>query len=107
MNPRHAAALALVGWYLMVPRVSTYGGKTFVDSHASVERWVKSSFFRSAVDCEKARVKSLKNAQGDEDRNLEEAARADANLDDRTIAGFKAARLGICVSEDDPRLKEK
>ncbi len=107
MNLRHAAALALVGWYLMIPPVSTDSGKAFVDSHAPIWQWGNGGTFGSTVDCEKAREKSQKNAENDEERNLETAARMDANLDNRATAKFEAARLMKCVSTDDPRLKGK
>jgi hypothetical protein len=106
MKPRHASALALLGWYLMAPPVSTDGGKVFVDSRASVRKWTRiERIFGSSADCDKARIKFEKNAQNREYSNLEGAARMDANIDDQTIAEFKAARLMKCVPTDDPHLK--
>ena len=107
MNLRHAAALALVGWYLMTPPVSTSndGNMAFVHSQAPIWQWKIGGTFGSTVDCEKATEKSQKNAQRDEDIGLESAARMDANIGNRTIAAFEAACLMKCVSTDDPRLK--
>ena|SRR5208282_4211773 len=103
MNSRHGCALALVGWYLMTPPVSTSydGNKAFVNSQAPIRQWKIGGTFGSSVDCEKAREKSQKNAQHDEEHQLENAARMDANIDDRAIAAFEASRLVKCVSTDE------
>jgi hypothetical protein len=106
MNLRHAATLALVGWYLMIPPASTYNGEAHVDSHASVRSWTRiGRSFDSSADCEKAKEKSQKNVQDAEGRGLESAARMDANPDDQALAGYEAARHMKCVSKDDPRIK--
>jgi hypothetical protein len=106
MNLRHAAALALVGWYLMIPPAYTEGRKAFVDSHVSVRGWTRiGTSFDSVADCEKAKEKTQKNVQDAEKRGLESAARMDANPDDQALAGYEAARQMKCVSKDDPRIK--
>ena len=105
MNLRHAAALALVGWYLMMPPVNTEGGKAFVDLHASVQRWTRTGDFDSFADCDKAREKTQQNVQTAEERGLENAARMDANPPDQDLAEYEAARQMKCVSKDDPRIK--
>jgi hypothetical protein len=48
MNLRHAAALALVGWYLMVP--PSTGGK--LDTKAPLPQWINEGAFDRADDCE-------------------------------------------------------
>ena len=106
MDLRHAAALAHVGWYLMIPPVSTYNGEAHIDSHASVRSWTRiGRSFDSSADCEKAKEKSQKNVQDAEGRGLESAARMDANPDDQALAGYEAARHMKCVSKDDPSIK--
>src|SRR5258708_26826789 len=44
MKPRHAGALALVGWYLMVPPVTSEGltdpNATLVNGRAPISHWV-------------------------------------------------------------------
>ncbi len=109
MKFRHAAALALVGWYLMAPPVSTYneGNQASVDLRAPIWQWKRLGTFRSAVDCENAREKSQKKAQHDEDYQLWNAAEMDANIGDWAIAAFEAARQVKCVLKDDPRLKKQ
>jgi hypothetical protein len=106
MKPRHAAALALVGWYLMVPPVSTYNGKAYVDSYASLRRWTRIGVsFDSVTDCGQASEKTRKNVRNAEEDELESAAEQDANPGDQTLAGYEAVRQVKCFSKDDPRIK--
>jgi hypothetical protein len=48
MNLRHAAALALVGWYLIVPLVASDGR---VDASARLWKWWKFQLDDSAQEC--------------------------------------------------------
>ena len=102
---RHAAALTLVGVYLMVPPASSHGGNAHVYSNAPLQRWARIGNFHSNIDCEKARERVQRKAQGEKEEHLQGAARMDANIDDQTIAALEAARLIKCVSKDDPRIK--
>jgi len=52
MKFHHAAALALVGWYLMVPPLFKHG----VNVNAPVSEWDHRQAFDTADACEKARV---------------------------------------------------
>jgi hypothetical protein len=106
MNARHAAALALVGWYLMMPPSYTEGGKVVVYSRASVRRWTRiGKTFDSVAECEQAKEGTEKNVQDAEEHGLESAARMDANPDDQALAAYEAALQLKCVSKDDPRIK--
>jgi len=51
VNTRRAAALALVGWYLMVPPLSHDGG---VDDEAPLSKWFVLDRFDSAAKCKRA-----------------------------------------------------
>ncbi len=82
MNPRHAAALALVGWYLMVP--PNGGGPVS-------GKWIINSSYDSAKECEKAGEKLRENTQYVLRRNP-----------DAPGIEFMAA---TCIATDDPRLK--
>jgi hypothetical protein len=53
MKPHHAAALALVGWYLMLPPVTSDGR---IQKDASLSRWYIISNFETKEECEKARL---------------------------------------------------
>jgi len=89
MNLRHAAAIALVGWYLMMPLTGRDYPMGNVD--APLTQWVKRpTIYRTKEECEHVRDRQvrLKNAKN---RQL-------------TVRFYKQAQ---CVSADDPRLKEK
>ena len=51
MKPCHAAALALVGWYLILPRVLPNGA---TDIKAPLSEWEQSGVFDHAADCNQA-----------------------------------------------------
>jgi len=58
MNLRHAAALALVGWYLMVPPVVCEKGKCTAELNAPFSQWHRSrKSAGSESNCEEARPK--------------------------------------------------
>jgi len=82
MKPRHAAALALVGWYLMLP----------LPKHpdAPIAQWAHVDSFDSATECRDAAYHLIDRAKKNHDQ---------AKLD--TVMGFE------CIASDDPRLKEK
>jgi len=87
MPPRHAAALALLGWYLMTPPiVSTSPFR--IDLDAPLSRWDIQESFDTAEDCENLYMqladKHPKNSQED-----------------------LRYRTGHCIATDDPRLKGK
>ncbi len=53
MNPRHAAAIALVGWYLIVPPYSK--NLKAPDTKKPFFEWAYAGEFDSAEQCESAR----------------------------------------------------
>ena len=84
MKTRHAAALALVGWYLMLPPVREAGPP---DLGAPLGKWgMLSPSFDSAKECE---AYKLKLAEKVVKERRPDYIRADAK----------------CVASDDPRLK--
>ena len=87
ISARHAAALVLLGWYLMVPP-STDGGKSF-DVRAPLSRWSDMDSFDTAREC--------KNALG---REASQTAKRFGLL------SVEALREGgsRCIASDDPRL---
>jgi hypothetical protein len=82
----HAAALALVGWYLMVPPL-TSDGKQF-DANVPLAQWDARMAFDNASDCENTLYALIKDASED-------------NLTHQQL------RHSRCIASDDPRLKEK
>ncbi len=90
MNLRHIAALALVGWYLMVPPI--VDGRAVIS--APVSKWVVNTPFDSASECDKAQAILVLRAK----RDLEKSVWKDTAV----AVSFTQAQ---CIASDDPRLK--
>ena len=107
MTILHAAALALVGWYLMVPPDFT-GRPHSIDSAAPISRWTIVTSFNSADICKKA-LTELQNKNGDPAK-LDATGRL-RRFQKRQPADPELARARVdnaaCIATDDPRLKEK
>ena len=93
MKTRHAAALALMAWYLMIPPLAAPDGLS-IDTTAPLAQWynMKPSF-ASKQECESTKAKMI--ALHPHPSSPAEQLRLD---------GAKAA---LCVPSGDPRLKEK
>jgi hypothetical protein len=98
INLRHAAALALVGWYLLAPPMTGEPGKgkvhAFLDT--PISQWTQYGGFDSAAECSNARVDQLAKL---------EPAKDEADHDAKVI--WSAISRFVCIASDDPRLKEK
>jgi hypothetical protein len=97
MKPRHATALVLVGWYLMVPPAVLHN-RLPVDLAAPLSEWRLFSTHSSAAECEKGLVTFYKAAQA-------ELVANPANEGDRIQ--FYQLENSQCIASDDPRLQEK
>jgi hypothetical protein len=99
MKPRHAAALVLVGWYLMMP--PPYGPKTNPGA-APLGQWTVFGRYDSARECSDERTKMIRVQSmallSDLVEGVSDANRPSLSLD------FKHAQ---CIASDDPSLKEK
>jgi hypothetical protein len=116
MNPRHAAALALVGWYLIRPPGPDNGEPDF---EAPLSRWTYSGSFDSANECERERDSRIDSGE----RNTHEIkgtvdalARQQGVVSEDRLKSLreefgKAQTLWVqysasqCIATDDPRLK--
>jgi hypothetical protein len=86
MNFRHAAALALIGWYLLVPlRENDNSAKLRAD--VPLGDWVYVSSFDTAKECREAGAK-------------------EAQLYAKDPLEADEYETWQCISSDDPRLKE-
>ncbi len=93
MNPRHAAALALVGWYLLMPPLPrSSSGEIGSDLSRPLSEW---RFSVSVYDTES-------NCDKEIDAMNQRAARW--AREHRTMLSLSHAQ---CVASDDRRLKEK
>jgi hypothetical protein len=95
-NPksRHAAALALVGWYLLVPPVQTDLGIVQIQADAPLSKWSIHSRYETPRECEKAREETEANGQTILQKSQGEQWGNWGNL----------LVLATCVATDDPRL---
>ena len=101
MNLRHAAALALVGWYLMVPPVHwgivkapMRSNTVYFDPDAPLSQWWTQDSFETLSDCREGRFVWIKNERY-----------AEKPEPGKTIL-YHAMLNAVCVSTDDTRLKE-
>jgi hypothetical protein len=92
MNLRHAAALALVGWYLML---APWEGERIANPDAALSEWKINYSFDSAADCEAMRIAK-------EDFGWQILIRKDASSAERATADIFLYQK--CVATDDPRL---
>ena len=89
MSIRHAAALAIVGWYMMMPPTGRDYPMGNVD--APLTQWKKrATTYRDQAECEHVLDRIRRNTNA---KNKQTAVRY-----------YKQAQ---CVSADDPRLKPK
>jgi hypothetical protein len=104
-NLRHAAVLALVGWYLMVPPVNPgkdnlkllKSGSWWADLNAPLAHWQTSSVFDKASNCNVA-----------QDAMVNDFGKHQANLGTGFTKAWRIAESqACCISTDDSRLKEK
>jgi hypothetical protein len=103
MTPRHAAALALVGWYLMVPPPIAKNG--LVEDSPSLSAWTRfgSRLYRSEHECEDARTRI-----GAHPRSGRFVTPEGQEVSISVMPTFAAQLDAIrCVATDDPRLKAK
>ena len=93
MNLRHAATLALLGWYLLTPPLASVGSKWNAATkeydpytNAPLSQWQTVLTFDTAEECRA------------------ELANQNAQIQMNCPT---CAALAECVASDDPRLKEK
>ena len=94
MNPRHAAALALVGWYLMVPPMTQVSGRPAALTETPLGRWNTSASFGNSKSCIRYQL-----ARVDEQKR-----RSDQVGREYWLEVFSNS---LCVPSNDPGLKEK
>jgi hypothetical protein len=99
VNLRHAATLALVGWYLMVP---PYVNRK-LSTDASLSKWEVYVASDSAHECESSKTATLKLLE------QEKITGKDNGVTERgakVIALLFQLTNSQCIASDDPRLKE-
>ena len=101
MDLRHAAALVLVGWYLMWPPIQTpKDDKPYLDEHAEYGSWKVLHTFETQDECEVVRNRATKYARRGE------LIIFPNNFPVRDTALSLAQEADVeCIASDDPRLK--
>ena len=99
---RHAAALAVVSWYLMMPPDSARIPHS-VDATAPLPRWSIVANYTSQESCEKA-LADIQNTQRDP-LVLDTTGRLKRFKRDDVALGIARAIKSGCVESDDFRLK--
>jgi hypothetical protein len=97
MKLRHAAALAAIGWYLMLPPIPKTG--TPPDTTAPLNTWRSEGAFDTAHECQAYLVEL-------DDLNSQRRAHLFASSNPARRGYLTLALLaGRCIATDDPRLK--
>ena len=104
MNPRQAAALMLLGWYLMTPpfETSNDGNPNF---RAPLSRWDTQHVYDSARDCDAIQSAWHKRAHESGWEDLKSGK--EGKEPGMTLYTFQTLANSLCIATDDPRLKPK
>ena len=98
MKPRHAAALALVGWYLMVPPLVDAPYK--IDMEAPLASWKVSQRFDTSEECNTALMAAK--------AKYEHTASAPLGTIEKGTRAFALQMtFAQCVSSGNPNLKAR
>jgi hypothetical protein len=98
VNLRHAAALALVGWYLMIAPPSP--DHTALVPSAPLSQWKLDGSYDTAAQCMKARSKVIERLAHDL-----RAVGPDGKTLDKEETRRSNETIVKCIASDDPRLK--
>jgi hypothetical protein len=102
MSLRHAAALAFVGWYLLIPPIIDEGKKAKIDASVPLSQWGRvDRVYETESACAEARARLSAIAESHKNW-IGPSGSADA-ADHRYVL-LTSER---CIATDDPRLKEK
>jgi len=108
MKLRHAAALALLGWYLIAPQiVNPLGRKPYVDTHAKYRAWGVLHTFESQDKCKRARRIAQVAAQNRIPISFSGPLPAWWQENNPPIYWLVQQAEAECISTDDPRLTDK
>lgn len=107
MKPRHAAALASIGWYLMVPPVARRM-PLLLETNKPLSQWETRQSFDTAEECKDAQHKIRGYLNAATDRGFKEAGSQKAYLADPVVQMLWEEQGKIqtskCIATDDPRL---
>jgi len=105
MKTCHAAAVAIVAWYLMIPPI---GANNKVDVRAPLSQWRKGVKFDSQKECDESLKDAIQNPMTPDEYQAAAAATKKARMHPLSKSEMKRRTAeSKCVAEDDPRLKKK
>ncbi len=105
MTSRHATALAIVAWYLMIPPI---GADYKVDARAPMLEWRRSVKFDSEKECEASLKDVIQHPTTPDEYQAAARATLKARMHPISQAEMtKRTAESQCVAADDPRLKAK
>jgi len=102
MSLCQAAALALVGWHLMLP--PDRGGKdgqVILNPNAPIREWFLAGSFDTADACKQGQAEGFGHWS---DAASKHAGTKQGDKDNAMVAWYN---FGRCIATDDPRLREK
>jgi|SRR5271156_3052014 len=105
MKTRHATALAIVVWYLMIPPI---GADNKVDPLALLSQWRKGVGFNSQKECDDSLKDAIQNPMTPAEYQAAAKATQQAKMKPLSMSEMtKRTAESQCVAGDDPRLKAK
>ena len=104
-KPHHAAPLALVVWYLVIPPI---GPDNKVDAHAPLSQWRRGVHFDSEKQCDDSLKDAIENPMTPDEYQAAVEATRKAKMHPLSKSEMKKRTAeSLCVADDDPRLKTK
>ena len=105
MKTRHAATLAILAWYLMIPPI---GADNKVDARAPLSQWRRGVSFNSQKECDASLKDAIQNPMTpDEYKDAAKQTRM-AKMRPLSMSEMtKRTAQSQCVASDDPRLNAK
>ena len=105
MKP-HAAALALVMWYLLAPPVrQPRNDEPYLDEHAAYHDWKILHTFKTRDECDAGQQRVVKDAKNDKLTSF--SGGSSFVLDEDPKPWLEQQIEAECTATDDPRLKGK
>ena len=105
MKSCHAAAFAIVAWYLMIPPI---GADNNVDARAPLSQWRRGVSFNSQKECDDSLKDAIQNPMTPDE--YKDAAKQTRTAKMRPLSMSemtKRTAQSQCVASDDPRLNAK
>jgi hypothetical protein len=104
MKPRHAAALALIGWYLISPHARRSLVSDDPDITAPFWKWRILETFKTAAACEHQKTADIKMVERMVEDPVFQATVKKNHPNWNPDLALKTTRDEMCIATDDPRL---